>query len=297
VRRRSDHLAANPGDPASGDPVACLDQVVQAGAASMPVRVYRAACAAESAPIVFHLHGGAFAGGSLDTGHTVAKLLAEAGAVVISADYPLAPEHSFPAALESVHRIMHRVYAERARWAHKRSSIFVAGEEAGGNLAAGLALLTRDQHGPPLAGQILLSPMLDPRMATCSFRQAEAGSPGCQWADGWHHYLGSPANAAHPYASPLGSSRLGGVAPALVLTAEDDPMRDESLSYARRLRESGVAVDQHVLSAPTDWPCAFARPVGASEDWATTVRNLFSAFFADTLGLLNFRPSLHLNHA
>jgi acetyl esterase/lipase len=179
----------------------------------------------------------------------------------------------------------------------KKSSIFVAGEEAGGNLAAALALMARDQHTPPLAGQILLSPMLDACMATCSIRQAEAGPVGCKWADGWHQYLGSADKAAHPYAAPLGSSRLAGVAPALVLTAQDDPMRDESLRYSRRLRESGVAVEEHVLAGPTGWPNAldfwdqsldrlevYLRESSAAEKtWTTAVRERFTAFFAATM--------------
>jgi acetyl esterase/lipase len=139
-------------------------------------------------------------------------------------------------------------------------------------------------------------------MATCSIRQAEAGPVGCKWADGWHQYLGSADKAAHPYAAPLGSSRLAGVAPALVLTAQDDLMRDESLSYSRRLRESGVAVQEHVLAGPTGWPNALAfwdqsldrleaylrgssaaEQAGPAENWTTTARDCFIAFFAATM--------------
>jgi acetyl esterase/lipase len=246
---------------------------------------------------VLHLHGGAFVGGSLDSGRTVATLLAKSGAVVVSADYPLAPEHRFPDALQASYRTLSWLHENRARWGTKKSAIFVAGEEAGGNLAAGLALMARDQRTPPLAGQILLSPMLDACMATCSIRQADAGPVGCKWADGWHQYLGSADKAAHPYASPLSSSRLSGLPPALVLTAQDDPMRDESLSYARRLRESGVTVREHVLAGPSGWPNAlgfweqsFDRLEAylgglssAEEVWTTAVRDRLTAFFAETL--------------
>src|SRR4051794_4134853 len=134
--------------------------------------------------------------------------------------------------------------------------------------------------------------MLDPLMGTCSIRSADAGPVGCQWADGWHQYLGSPEKAAHPYAAPLNSIRLTGLAPALVLTAQDDPMRDESQRYARRLRESGVSVRHDVLTAPTGWPCALARPASvampdavqshAIEPWAAALRDHFTAFFAAT---------------
>jgi acetyl esterase/lipase len=123
-------------------------------------------------------------------------------------------------------------------------------------------------------------------MATCSMREAEAGAGGCLWADGWHRYLGTVDKADHPYAAPLGSSRLGGLAPALVLTAQDDLLRDESLRYAQRLRESGVAVDAHVLDGPTGWPCALSEranvDASVAGSWAADVRGHFAAFFAQS---------------
>lgn len=271
------------------------EELWQLDAIAMPVRIYASRRTGRSAPLVLHLHGGAFVGGSLDAGRTMSTLLVDAGAIVVSADYPLAPEHPFPDALQATYGALTRLHDSRARWAGKKSGIFVAGQEAGGNLAAALALMARDQQAPPLAGQILLSPMLDPCMATCSIRQARAGPVGCKWADGWHQYLGSADKAAHPYAAPLGSSRLAGLAPALVLTAEDDPMRDEGLSYARRLRESGVAVQEHVVAAPSFWPDALDRLdrfLSAEEDWAATVRDRFSAFFDLTLG--SRRPAASL---
>src|SRR6185503_13452961 len=101
-------------------------------------------------PFVLHLHGGAFTGGSIETGRTVAGLLADAGATVAS-------------------------FVHQACPTLKQCRVYVAGEEAGGNLAAGLALMARDQQTPPLAGQILLSPMLDPCLGTQSIRDADAG--------------------------------------------------------------------------------------------------------------------------
>jgi acetyl esterase len=263
----------------------CIDEILPAAALARPVRIYAKDPAIGPAPVVLHLHGGAFVGGSLESGRTVATLLAQAGAVVASLDYPLAPEHRFPQALEAAFCALNCLHANRAKWAGKKSRIFVAGEEAGGNLAAGLALMARDRQAPPLAGQILLCPMLDPCLATCSIREADAGAIGCKWADGWNNYLGSPDKAAHPYASPLGSSRLAGVAPALVLTAEDDPMRDEGLTYARRLIDAGVVVREHVLTCRTGWPdsldCLVCREEAAAQPWAAAARDCFSTFFAE----------------
>ena len=199
----------------------------------------------------------------------------------MAADYPTGSDNPFPCALQAAFGALGWAY--RGCAAGKNRRMFVAGEDAGGNLAAALALMARDQGGPPLAGQILLSPMLDPCLATRSIRQADAGPVGWKWADGWHQYLGSADKASHPYASPLSSSRLAGLPPALVLTSDDDPMRDEALTYARRLRESGVSVEDHVLPAPTLWPDALHQLETPAPAWVATVRRLFAAFLARTV--------------
>jgi acetyl esterase/lipase len=270
--------------PESAKTVTWADETVPGPAGSpIGVRVYRPTQWFRATPVVVHLHSGAFVAGSVDSGRTVSALLAEAGAVVASVDYPLAPQHPFPRALDTAFDVLTHIGRGSAAWAGKKAPLYVAGEEAGGNLAAALALMARDQQTPALSGQILLSPMVDPCLATCSVREAKAGPAGCQWADGWHQYLGSAAKAAHPYASPIGSSRLAGVAPALLVTAEDDLLRDETLNYARRLRESGVAVRQHVLSAPTGWPCALHYGAEQRAPWSDSLRERFAGFFADTL--------------
>jgi acetyl esterase/lipase len=270
-----------------------------AKAEQLPARLYRDPKALRSAPLVLHLHGGAFCNGSVDEYRTIPILLAEAGAVVVSAEYPLAPMQQFPGSLQTLFAALKSLHATRDQWAGKSSRLFVAGEEAGGNLAASLALMARDQRSPTLTGQILLSPMLDPCLATTSVRQADAGAAGCKWADGWQHYLGSADKASHPYAAPLGATRLAGVAPALIVTAQDDPMRDESLSYADRLQKSGVFVRSHVLPAPTAWPsalccCDRASQDWASEDWAKTLRHQFVQFFADCAARLRRTASPQL---
>jgi acetyl esterase len=247
--------------------------------ARVPVRVYGKRTG--SAPVALHLHGGAFTGGSVATSERLPALLTQAGAVAVSADYPLAPAHRFPQALETMFDVLAALQRCCADWASRRSSIFVAGEEAGGNLAAGLALMARDRRAP-LAGQILFSPMLDPIMGTCSLRSAAVSTVGCPWADGWHDYLGSPDKAAHPYAAPLGATRLAGIAPALLISAEDDPLRDESEAYAGQLRKAGVRVQHHVLSAPTNWPFALSGPTNdpTQSVWAGAVVDELKSFFA-----------------
>jgi len=244
------------------------------GSAPIPVHIYQGAVA-RPAPLVLHLPGGTFV--DIPGERPIAALLAEAGAVVVSADYPVGAAHPFPDAAEAMFSLLWRLHDRRAHWAARASKLFVAGEEAGGNLAAALAVMARDRLGPPVAGQILLSPMLDAGMATCSIRDAAAGPVGCKWADGWALYLGAPDKAAHPYAAPARGSRLHGLPPALVITTTDDPMRDEALDYARRLKQAGVALHLRALKAD-DWPDALARP--AQPEWAFQVRNAFADFFA-----------------
>lgn len=235
------------------------EQSVAAGREKLAGRLYAPAAVPDDAGLVFHLHGGHFNSGSLAAGEAVATTLAEAGAIVISLPYPLAPEHRFPQALETAYAALERVGRDKARWVAKQAPFYVAGEEAGGNLAAALAMMARDRRGPALAGQILFSPMLDACLGTYSVREAEAGACGCPWADGWQDYLGSPDKAAHPYAAPVNASRLSGLAPALIVTAEDDLLRDESVMYGNRLKAAGVDTTIRIIAGPSRWPIAFAE--------------------------------------
>lgn len=266
-----------------------LERLEVGRASSVPIRLYRGA-SAQPPPLVLHLPGGAFTG--LPAERPVASLLAEAGAVVISADYPIGAAHPFPDAVEAMYALLRHLHDRRACWAARASKLFVAGEEAGGTLAAALAMMARDRLGPPVAGQILLSPMLDPGMGTCSFRDAEAGPVGCKWADGWTVYLGCPDKAAHPYAAPSSGSRLHGLPPALVITTPDDPMRDECLAYAGHLMQAGVAIHMRAIAAH-DWPDALAGPVppGPPPAWAGVVRRNFADFFAAVTPPIPARPT------
>lgn len=249
--------------------------------AAIGVRVLKGSLA-RPAPLVLHLAGGTFAGVARQ--RPVAGLLAEAGAAVVSADYPAGAAHPFPGAVEAMYALLQQLHHRRAAFASKRSPLFVAGEEAGGNLAAALTLMARDRLGPPISGQILLSPMLDAGMASCSFRDAEAGPVGCKWADGWAAYLGSAEKAAHPYAAPACGTRMGGLPPALIVTTPDDPMRDECLAYAGRLHRAGVTIHARALAA-VDWPDALAEAPcpGHAPDWVAALRANIADFFAATV--------------
>lgn len=231
------------------------------------LRFYGQRTPGESVPLVLHFHGGHFDAGDLDNGRVVAQMLADTGALVASIDYPLAPDHPFPAAAEAGYETLAWLQRQRVRLAGPASRLWVAGEEAGGNLAAAVAMMARDRQEPPLAGQILLSPMLDPCLATASLRKAAAGPVGCRWADGWHRYLGRALDGEHPYAAPSRASRLSELPPTLLVTAQDDPLRDETRQYAKRLRTAGVTVQEVTLAGPTGWPCSFMDPACGGAAW------------------------------
>lgn len=242
-----------------------------------PATLYRAERA--GAPLVLHLHAGAFTSAPPEGMPCVVRLLLGAGATVVSLQYPLAPERPFPYAAEAAHAALLHLQKRRKAWGTPSSRLFVAGEEAGGNLAAAASLMARDRAGPPLAGQILFSPMLDVCVGTASLRRAQAGPVGCRWADGWHDYLPDANAALHPYATPGAAARLSGVPATLLVTAADDAFRDETAAYAARLRQAGVPVEQLVLPPPTRFPAPYMEtPPACDAAWALQARDHLRRF-------------------
>ncbi|AVS73671.1 alpha/beta hydrolase [Paracidovorax cattleyae] len=242
------------------------------------VRMYGRRKAGETSPLVVHFHGGAFVSGDLDSGCTIAGLLQEAGALVVSVAYPLAPEHPFPQPLETGYAVLQWVYRYRTRLAGAGAPVYVAGEEAGGNLAAGVCLMARDQSHPPLAGQILVSPMLDPCAGTPSLRAATEGAEACRWAQGWEKFLRCARDAEHPYAVPGTAQRLAGLPPTLLLVGDTDPMHDETLAYASRLKAAGQLVELHVLRKAERWPDALLDSGTQACPCAGDARDRFRSF-------------------
>ena len=252
---------------------------MQAGDTTCTARIYRGANLLSPPPVVLHLHGGAFSVNCLGACERVAETLAEAGAVVVSPEYSSACLNPFPAALEVAYSIMTSMRARCPEFAHKKSMLFIAGEEAGGNIAAGLALMARDQNLTELKGQILLSPMLDPCLATASFRKYCPEGAVQSMADGWQNYLGECAGFTHPYAAPALCTRLAGLVPTLLVSSAECPMRDETQAYAERLRQAGVKVQSHILPGKAGW---IPENEVASTEWPPQEHkliDLFSDFF------------------
>lgn len=258
-------------------PAALPDTLVLPGHAPMALRLHGERRAA-AGRLVLHLHGGAFTGGGLDSGECLAQLLAAGGAMVVSLAYPLAPANPFPAAVEAGHAALAWLHRQRSRIAGPGAQVFLAGEEAGGNLAAGIALAARDRAEPPLAGLLLVTPMLDPCTATPSQREAQGEQVHCRYAEGWGQYLRGPRDAEHPYAVPAYAQRLAGLPPTLVLAGADDPMRDEAMAFAQRLAAAGVPVTTGLIPA-TGWPESLERPPEPCP-CAQAVQAQFAAFFA-----------------
>ena len=195
-------------------------------------------------PLMAFFHGSGFVLCSLDTHDGVCRnLCAAAGCVVVSIDYRLAPEHKFPAGPEDCYAAT-KWAAEHARELNADSGrVAIAGDSAGGNMVAVTALMIRDNGGPALRGQLMIYPVTDYFSSDHgSYKENAEGygltAVGMKWF--WGHYLNSAAEADNPYVSPLRARDLRRLAPALIITAEYDVLRDEGEHYGRRLAEAGV---------------------------------------------------------
>jgi acetyl esterase len=198
--------------------------------------------------VLVYLHGGGWVLDDIDGYDTLGRQLAsKSGAAVVLVNYRKAPEHPFPTPVEDAWTALQWAADNMERITGTRVPLFVGGDSAGGNLAAVTAIRARDNGRPELAGQILLYPATDSDFTRPSYREPENQSflttEFMHWF--WNHYLPSPALRTHPEASPLRAASLADLAPALVITAEHDILRDEGEAYAVRLEESGVDVEHH----------------------------------------------------
>lgn len=219
------------------------------GAPDVTVRVFRPASAAGPLPALLHIHGGGFVIGSIAAEHRgCTELARNLGAVVVTVEYRLAPEHPFPAPLHDCYAALVWLHAHVAELGVDPSRIAVYGQSAGGGLAAGLALFARDQGGPSLCFQFLGIPEIDDRLETPSMRSFVDtpmwNRPNAELS--WQYYLGTPAPAeVSHYAAPARATDVSGLPPAYVSTMQFDPLRDEGIAYAAAMLAAGVQVELH----------------------------------------------------
>jgi acetyl esterase len=192
-------------------------------------------------PVLLYLHGGGWIRGSIETHDSACRVLAvETPCMVVSAEYRLAPEHRFPAAVGDAYAALRWVSANAARLGGDPERLAIGGDSAGGNIAAAAAILARDGNGPRIAFQLLIYPVTDLTSDTPSKRAFSKGYFLDFMPFYIASYVGPNGDRRDPLASPLLHPDLSRLPPAFVLTAGYDPLRDEGQAYARRLGEAGV---------------------------------------------------------
>ena len=237
-------VAANAVLIGAGPDVASVRDIVVPGLAGGQARVYSPSVS--PAPgVVVYFHGGGWVLGSVDAWDASCRALAVAsGCDVLSVEYRLAPEHVFPAAADDAFDAV--VWAASVGGLAAGRPIIVAGDSAGGNLAAVVALRAREAGGPAIALQVLVYPVTDSDLDRHSYQQYDGGELILNRGDMvwfWDHYVPDPALRVSPDASPLRAADLAGLPPAYVITAEHDPLRDEGFAYVERLQAARVPVE------------------------------------------------------
>jgi acetyl esterase len=264
-----------------GEPeqIAVEDRTIPGPAGDVPVRVYTPAGDGLK-PVIVYFHGGGWVIGDLDVcDNPVRRIANRTGAVVVSVDYRLAPEHVYPAAFDDSYAATAWVAEHAAELGGDPERIATCGDSAGANLAAAVAIAARDRHGPRLAAQLLIYPVTDFDFTTESYKQNGEGylltKGSMQWF--WAHYLGAQELGKDAFACPARADNLVGLPPAFVATAEFDPLRDEGEAYAANLRTAGVDVTAKRYDGMLH---GFAWTLGATPSGAVLIDDLATAFRA-----------------
>jgi len=197
-------------------------------------------------PIFIYYHGGGWVLGDLETADPSCRMIAnQTGHVVVSVDYRLSPEHKFPVPVEDAYAALKWVSENAEVINGVSSNIIVGGDSAGGNLAAVMTLLSRNNRGPEIAGQVLIYPATDLTFNTASYKEFGKGFGLDSELMIWFraHYIQGEVDRKNVYASPLLAHDLSQLPPGLIITAENDVLRDEGFAYAKRLQKEGVSID------------------------------------------------------
>ncbi len=240
-RVTSEMFAATSG---AHEPVANVEnRKIPGPAGEIPVRIYTPSGNGPF-PVLMYYHGGGWVLGDLESHDAACRSLTNgARCVTVSVDYRLAPEHKFPAAVEDCYAATEWMSENAASLNADARRLAVGGDSAGGNLAAVVSLIARDRKTPQVSLQLLVYPATDGALDTYSHKTfLDYFLTHGAVVYFWNHYVRSEADKKNPHASPAYASDLRGLPPALVITAEFDPLRDEGEAYGRKLREAGVPV-------------------------------------------------------
>jgi acetyl esterase len=220
------------------------DHTIEQADGSFPVRVL--VPLEPAGGVIVYYHGGGWVVGSIDESDTLGRKLAErTSCAVVLVDYRLAPEHPYPAAVDDSYAALEWTAEHLEDIAGSDVPLFVAGDSAGGNLSAVMAIRARDRNGPEIAMQVLIYPVTDANFDRPSYTDPDNQLLLTRDSMIWFfdHYIPDVSRRTEPEASPLYTEDLTGLPPAVVLTAEHDPLRDEGEEYAQRLTDAGVEVD------------------------------------------------------
>ncbi|MGI4940783.1 MAG: alpha/beta hydrolase [Janthinobacterium lividum] len=248
------------------EPIAGTEELTIPGqGGAIPARLYRGVVQTD-APCLLYLHGGGWVLGNLDSHDGICRRIASrTGACVLAVDYRLAPEHPFPAAVEDSAAALEYLAHHAEALGIDPARLAVGGDSAGGNLAAVIALMGRDGSVPRTMFQLLFYPATDLRMISSGYERVTEGvltGDAMRYFVG--HYLPDPADRCDWRASPLLAASLDGVPSALVLTVGHDPLLDEGLAYAERLRQAGITVTALDMTDQGHGILNLGRAVGAS---------------------------------
>ncbi|MEM8695990.1 MAG: alpha/beta hydrolase [Pseudomonadota bacterium] len=241
-------LMDNPLPPGEDVPMARVeDMSIPVEGGEIAARFYLPENADRTPPAITYLHGGGWVLGTLETHDATCRLLARASeAAILSVAYRLAPEHRYPTAAEDCYAALTWLAENAAELGVDGTRLAVAGDSAGGNLAAAATLMTQERNGPDIAHQLLIYPVTDTDFERPSYR--EHGAPGGFLSTDamrrfWSDYLGDTAPDDAPLAALIRDTDLSGLPPATVIVAECDPLHDEGVAYAKRLEKAGVPVE------------------------------------------------------
>ncbi len=217
------------------------EKIPVSGGEHIKLRIYRAIAEA-GLPLIVYFHGGGWVQGNLEThDNTCRRLAKHNNAVVVAVDYRLAPENPFPIPGEDCYTATCWAVEHARSMGADSNKLIVMGDSAGGNMAAVVALMARDKNGPPIALQVLIYPTLDATLSMPSIHKLGKGYLLTEAMMHWYrdHYCGNEPDKQQPYLSPVFAPDLKNLPPALIITAEFDPLKDDGELYAKRLKEAG----------------------------------------------------------